>query len=208
MANGWNMSNPVYRNKWKKLSRFPSTAFKGFNMIYRKPPTRSHAASIWAWLVEWVYKPWLLFRKCFPNERRGWLLYKTQHLPVFTHLQAMACKRGWLKYESGLSYEFFADKTKPRSSVSHAAYDRGLRYKPDKSIMSIQPRMCKTNQATIDQMWHSVNSDQTISPTQIPRSKFEQSQHQIKAFSKTFGIWNISPKSQRRMEVLRKTEPS
>ena len=29
------------------------------------PPTRSCAASIWAWLVEWVCKPWLLLGECF-----------------------------------------------------------------------------------------------------------------------------------------------
>ena len=28
------------------------------------------------------------------------------NLSIYIHLQAMACKRGWLKYERGLSSEF------------------------------------------------------------------------------------------------------
>ena len=75
--------------------------------LYRKSPTRSRAAYIWARLVEWVHKPWLLFENCFPNERLGWLVYEIQHLPIYIHLQAMACKQGWLQYERGLSNEFF-----------------------------------------------------------------------------------------------------
>ena len=70
-------------------------------------PAGSRAASIQARLVEWVYKPWLIFRKCFPNGRLRWLVYEIQHPPIYIHLQAMACKRGRLKYESGLSNEFF-----------------------------------------------------------------------------------------------------
>ena len=48
-------------------------------------------------LVEWVYKPRLLFGNVFPNERLGWLVYEIQHLPIYIHLQTMACERGWLK---------------------------------------------------------------------------------------------------------------
>ena len=44
-------------------------------------------------------------------------MYETQHLPIYIHLQAMACKWGWLKYESGLSN----DKNKPSSNISRAA---------------------------------------------------------------------------------------
>ena len=36
----------------------------------------------------------------------GWLVYETHHLPIHIHLQAMGCKRGWLKYKSGSSSEF------------------------------------------------------------------------------------------------------
>ena len=74
---------------------------------YRKSSAGSRAAYTRARLVEWVHKPWLLFGKVFPNERMGWLLYEIQHLPIYIHLQAMAYKRGWLKYESGLSNELF-----------------------------------------------------------------------------------------------------
>ena len=68
---------------------------------YRK--SRQEAAR----LVERVYKPWLLFGKCFPDERLGWLVYEIQDLPIYIHLKATACKRGWLKYEIGLSNELF-----------------------------------------------------------------------------------------------------
>ena len=44
---------------------------------------------------------------CFPDERLGWLVYEIQHLPIYIHSQATACKRGWLIYESGLSNELF-----------------------------------------------------------------------------------------------------
>ena len=39
-------------------------------------------------------------------------VYEIQHLPIYIHLQATACKRGWLKYmyESGLSNELFSKK--------------------------------------------------------------------------------------------------
>ena len=67
-------------------------------------------AYIRARLVEWVYKPWLLFGKCFPNERLGWPVYEIQHLPFYIHLQAIACKQGLLKYESGLSNELYFQK--------------------------------------------------------------------------------------------------
>ena len=51
--------------------------------------------------------------KMFPNERLGWLVYETQHLSIYIHLQAMACKRGWLEYENGLSNDFsFPNKNK------------------------------------------------------------------------------------------------
>ena len=93
--------------------------------MYRKSPERSRSASIRAQLVEWVYKPWLPFGKCFPKERLGWLVYETQQLPIYIHLQAMACKWGWLKYESGLSNELFCpDEIEPRYSISGAASDR------------------------------------------------------------------------------------
>ena len=75
--------------------------------IEHKSPARSHAACNQARLEEWVCKPWLRFGRSFPNERLGWLVYETQHLPIYIHLQATACKRGWLKYESGLSNELF-----------------------------------------------------------------------------------------------------
>ena len=71
---------------------------------------QQEAAYIQARHVEWVYKPWLLFGKCFPDERLGWLVCEIQHLPIYIHLQATACKRGWLKYESGLSNELFFQK--------------------------------------------------------------------------------------------------
>ena len=73
----------------------------------RKSPARSRAAYIRARIVDWDYKPWLLFGKCFPDERLGWLVYEIQHLPIYIYLQAMACKRGWLEYENGLSIELF-----------------------------------------------------------------------------------------------------
>ena len=64
-------------------------------------------AYIRARLVEWVYRPWLLFEFFFSNEMLGWLVYEIKHLSIYIHLQAMACKRGWLKYERGLFSEFF-----------------------------------------------------------------------------------------------------
>ena len=75
--------------------------------VYRKSPAISRAASIRAQLVKWVYKPWLLLGKCFLNERQGWLVHETQHLPIYIHLQTMACIRGWLRYESGLANELY-----------------------------------------------------------------------------------------------------
>ena len=75
--------------------------------IKHKSRARIHAACNRAQLDEWVCKPWLQFGKCFPNGRLGWLVYKTQHLPIYIHLQAVAYKRGWLKYESCLS-DFFS----------------------------------------------------------------------------------------------------
>ena len=50
------------------------------------------------------------FGKCFPSEGVGWLVYEIQHLLIYIHLQAMACKRGWLKYERGLSSNFCFQK--------------------------------------------------------------------------------------------------
>ena len=95
--------------------------------ITRKSATRSRAAYIWARVVEWVYKPWLLFGKCFPDERLGWLVYEIQHLPIYVHLQATACKRGRLIYGSGLSNELFSKPMyKPLSNISRAASGRGL----------------------------------------------------------------------------------
>ena len=77
--------------KWQNIQVF------GAYFVYRKSLARSLAASIWAWLVEWVCKPRLLFEKCFPNDN------EIQLLPIHIHLQATACKWGWLKYERGLS---------------------------------------------------------------------------------------------------------
>ena len=89
---------------------------------YRESPARSRAASIRACLVEWFYKPWLVFGKYFPNERLGWLVYETQHLPIYIHL------RGWLEYESGLSNElFFQTKINLNiPNISRVASGRGL----------------------------------------------------------------------------------
>ena len=76
-----------------------------FCNLHHKDSEYTSTAYIRARLVEWVYKPWLLLRKCFPNER---LVYDIQHLPTYIHLQAMAFKRGWLKCESALSNEPFS----------------------------------------------------------------------------------------------------
>ena len=46
---------------------------------------------------------WEMFSKC----KAGWLVYETQHLPIYIRLQAMVCKQGWLIYESGLSKELY-----------------------------------------------------------------------------------------------------
>ena len=79
-----------------------------FCNLQHKDSEYTSTAYIRARLVEWVYRPWLLLRKCFPNER---LVYDIQHLPTYIHLQAMAFKQGWLKCESALSNEpFFQTK--------------------------------------------------------------------------------------------------
>ena len=49
-----------------------------------------------------------LFIKCFPTERLGWLVYEIQHPPINIHLQAMVCRREWLKYEGGLPNGVFS----------------------------------------------------------------------------------------------------
>ena len=41
------------------------------------------------------------------TKRLGWLVYETQHLHIYIHIQAVAYKRGCLKYESGLSNELY-----------------------------------------------------------------------------------------------------
>ena len=35
--------------------------------------------------------------------RLGWLVSETQHYPIYVHLQAAACRGGWLHTEGGLS---------------------------------------------------------------------------------------------------------
>ena len=53
-------------------------------LTYSKSPERSLAAYIWARLVEWVHKPWLLLGKCSPNEWMGWhVYYIIQNLPIY-----------------------------------------------------------------------------------------------------------------------------
>ena len=37
----------------------------------------------------------------------GWVVYEIHHLSIYIHSQAMAYKRGSLKYESDLSNELF-----------------------------------------------------------------------------------------------------
>ena len=59
--------------------------------------------------------------KCFPNERLGLLVYEIQHPPIYIHLQAMACIRGWLKYESDLSNELYF-QTKISLAQTYAAW--------------------------------------------------------------------------------------
>ena len=62
----------------------------------------NYAASIRVRLVDWVHKPWLLFVKGFPSETMGLLVYEILHLPIYTHLQAMACGRGG--FNIGVAY--------------------------------------------------------------------------------------------------------
>ena len=47
------------------------------------------------------------FIKRLGNKLHYYYYYETQHLPIYIHLQAMACKRGSLKYEIGLSNELY-----------------------------------------------------------------------------------------------------
>ena len=95
-------------------------------MFYRKFPAWNRAASIWARLAEWVYKPWLLFGKCFPNGRMGGLYMKYSIcLSIFIY-------KPWLVNEAGLNLKvayptnFFPVKNKPRSNISCTASYRGL----------------------------------------------------------------------------------
>ena len=81
----------------------------GLELILSTASPRQEAARlICERLVAWVYKPWLLIEECFPDERFRWLLHEIQHLSIYVHLQATACKRGWLKNESGLCNELFS----------------------------------------------------------------------------------------------------
>ena len=38
--------------------------------------------------------------------------FEIQPMPIYIHSQAMACKQGWLKYESGLSNELYLQNEK------------------------------------------------------------------------------------------------
>ena len=120
-----NLFGPVHLTHYSYPLAFIATNNASF---YRKSPVRSRTAYIRARLVEWVYKPWLLFRKCFPDERLGWLVYEKQHLPIYIHLQATACKRGSLKYESRLFSELFFQTNITTPEHSRAASVQGLRY--------------------------------------------------------------------------------
>ena len=64
--------------------------------LYRKSPAGSHVAYPWRWLVKWVHKPWLIWWKCFPDDRLQWLVSEAQHFPIYVKLQAAACRWGWL----------------------------------------------------------------------------------------------------------------
>ena len=64
--------------------------------------------------------------KCSPKERLGWFVHEIHYLPIIIHLQAMACKRRWLEYESGLPNKLLTDKNKLRSNISRAASDQAL----------------------------------------------------------------------------------
>ena len=63
----------------------------------------------WRWLVKRVYKPQLIWWKCFPKDRLGWLLSETQHFPIYVYLQTVTYRWGWLLTEDGLSADFFSE---------------------------------------------------------------------------------------------------
>ena len=67
----------------------------------------SPLASHWMWLAKWVHEPWLLWWKCFPDKRLGWLVSETQQRPTYVYLQAVTYRWGWLHTEGGLSAELY-----------------------------------------------------------------------------------------------------
>ena len=105
--------HPVSRKNmswWRYIPQVPGKKLRG---LYRVQ------------FVECVYKPWLLFGKCFPYERLGPFVYEIQYPLIHIHLQAMACNRGWLKYESGLSNDLHF-QTFPKISLAQTKAARLL----------------------------------------------------------------------------------
>ena len=68
-----------------------------------------------------IFSKWKAGVACLGNYSI-WL-YSFYSFIHFIHLQAMACKRGWPKYEGGLSNELYFS-----SNISHWASERDLQY--------------------------------------------------------------------------------
>lgn len=87
---------------------------------YRQFPARSSVSYIRAPLIEWVHKPWLLFRECFPSERLWWFVYEIQHYKPWL------VSGGSLNIRLAYPMNFFPDENKPHSNISSTASDWGL----------------------------------------------------------------------------------
>ena len=87
---------------------------------YRKSPARSRAAYIQARLVEWVYKPWLLFDNIFQLKSLGGLFMKYSiFLFLFIYKPRLVTRVAYI-WERLIQWIFF------QTNISPAASGRGL----------------------------------------------------------------------------------